>query len=316
MNETSLAFENPSVRAAATAGDQPLDRISVRDHVRAVEIGAFQSERGKLQRLRFNVVLEVSRHTAAQNDDVDQVISYDTIIEAIEAQLTHERINLLETLAERVAQRCLADPRAVRVFVRIEKLDRIPGALGVEIVRRRLETEDVSRLHPVTEAPEQTAVSPRVLLLGAEVLADSACIQAWLDVVAAADTPVVLALPPLDPARAASDGPLEIGLLSIEQNAWAVAALGSDLSVAGSRTELDWAIREGRKTVWAPFKMVTDAVEKPGAGADDPVGLALWLAGQIGASDCLVAGAAPALPDGATLLDAARPGLPAGAATG
>ena len=36
-----------------------------------------------------------------------------------------------------VADRILLEPQAMRVFVRIEKLDRGPGALGVEIVRAR-----------------------------------------------------------------------------------------------------------------------------------------------------------------------------------
>ena len=148
MDETAIAFELPHVRASATHAGPPLDRISVRDYVRDVEIGAFRTERGVTQRIRFNVVLEVSHHAAAQDDDVDKVISYDTITEAIEHELAAERVNLLETLAERVAARCLADPRAVRVFVRIEKLDRIPGALGVEIVRTRL-ADEAPRLRPV-----------------------------------------------------------------------------------------------------------------------------------------------------------------------
>ena len=50
-------------------------------------------------------------------------------------ELNVERLNLLETLAERIADRILIEPQAIRVFVRIEKLDRGPGALGVEIVR-------------------------------------------------------------------------------------------------------------------------------------------------------------------------------------
>ena len=70
----------------ATHAGPPLDRISVRDYIRQVEIGAFRTERGVTQRIRFNVVLEVSHHTAAQDDDVDKVISYDTITEAIEAR--------------------------------------------------------------------------------------------------------------------------------------------------------------------------------------------------------------------------------------
>ena len=62
-------------------------------------------------------------------------MSYDKVSEAIAFELSKERLNLLETLAERVAHRILFEPQAIRVFVRIEKLDRGPGALGVEIVR-------------------------------------------------------------------------------------------------------------------------------------------------------------------------------------
>ena len=83
MDETAIAFELPHARAAATHAGPPLDRISVRDYTRQVEIGAFRTERGVTQRIRFNVVLEVSHHTAARDDDVDKVISYDTITEAI-----------------------------------------------------------------------------------------------------------------------------------------------------------------------------------------------------------------------------------------
>ena len=171
MDETAIAFEPPHARASATHAGPPLDRISVRDYVRAVEIGAFRSERGVTQRIRFNVVLEVSHHAAAEADDVDQVISYDTITEAIEAELAAERVNLLETLAERVAHRCLADPRAVRVFVRIEKLDRIPGALGVEIVRARLPRGGgpaaAGRRAP---RPPEPAARPRVAYLAPAAL--------------------------------------------------------------------------------------------------------------------------------------------------
>jgi dihydroneopterin aldolase len=55
------------------------------------------------------------------------------VTEAIGVRLHAERINLLETLAARVAERILLlEPQAERVFVRIEKLDRGPFALGVE----------------------------------------------------------------------------------------------------------------------------------------------------------------------------------------
>ena len=118
-----LAYAHPEERAEATAPAAPRDRISLRDHIVEADIGAFQLERGHKQRLCFNVVVEVRPHPAPLQDDVDRILSYDRITEAIAAELAEERLNLLETLAERVAERVLAEPQAMRAFIRIEKLD-------------------------------------------------------------------------------------------------------------------------------------------------------------------------------------------------
>jgi dihydroneopterin aldolase len=303
MDETAIAFEPPHVRASATHAGPPLDRISVRDYVRQVEIGAFRSERGVTQRVRFNVVLEVSHHTAAQDDDVDKVISYDTITEAIEHELAAERINLLETLAERVAARCLADPRAVRAFVRIEKLDRIPGSLGVEIVRTRL-GDEARRLRPIPPPAAGTAFRPQVVYLSP----DLAAARDWRDALAAWGRPFVLGLAPAAPQPpAGSEGQRRIGLLAIEQAAWALADLDPRFSVVGTRTELDWAMKSGRLSVWAPAHMASAAVGKPAADASAPVLLAAWLAETLGAATLVVAGAEPPEGTGIAMRAVARP---------
>ena len=250
-DETAIAFELPHVRAAATAGEMPHDRISVRDYLREVEIGAFLSERGVTQRIRFNVVLEVAAHVAAQDDDVDKVISYDTIINAIEQQLGAERINLLETLAERVAERCLTDRRAIRVFVRIEKLDRIPGALGVEIVRMRKGVDAVA-LRPSAPMPDDAPV-PQVLLAEDRTVLDSI------------EGHTVLCVPPLFPIETSPIGMAarRIALLTCDQGAWAFASDDPRCTVVATRTELDWALRQGLICIWAPSKIVLDAPEGP-----------------------------------------------------
>lgn len=295
MDETAIAFELPHARASATHVGPPLDRISVRDYTRDVEIGAFRSERGVTQRIRFNVVLEVSHHAAAEDDDVDKVISYDSITEAIEAELAAERVNLLETLAERVAARCLADPRAVRVFVRIEKLDRIPGALGVEIVRSR--AADATRLRPVSERPASDASDPLVVYLPREAAFGPEA-QAWRDAFAALARPVIVAVAPREPqGRASSEAERRIGLLAVEQAAWAFAGADPRFDVAATRTELDWAAKHGRITVWAPSHLVTAALKHPAPGPDDPAGLAAWLAAEVGAAGLIVTG--EAAPEGA-----------------
>lgn len=291
MDETSIAFEAPHVRAAATSGPDPLDRISVRNYLREVEIGAFQAERGVTQRIRFNVVLEVSHTTAAQSDDVDKVISYDSIIEAIELQLSTERINLLETLAERIAERCLEDARVIRAFVRIEKLDRIPGTLGIEIVRAQ--SGEVQPLHPVeaVEQPDETP-HPLVIYLSNTVL-HGPHLPAWLDVIAGHDTPAIICVEKATEAAPHARHPMadrRIGLLSIEQNAWVLAGMDKRCVVVDSRTELDWAVKHGQLSVWAPSKVVLDAVDQPEADAETPENLTLWFAEQFAASQVVLVG--------------------------
>jgi len=117
----------------------PADRVFLQNYVREVEIGAYAEEHGHAQRLRFDLVLEVARNTAHVDDEVARVLNYDTLVHAIEDLAAGPRINLLETFAERLAQRLLEDERARRVHIRLQKLDRLPGgaSLGCEITRVR-----------------------------------------------------------------------------------------------------------------------------------------------------------------------------------
>jgi dihydroneopterin aldolase len=285
----SQAFGHPLARAVALSGDDPLDRISVRDHVTEVEIGAFQSERGATQRLRFNIVVEVARSDAPAEDDVDRILSYDKVTEAIATELHAERLNLLETLAERIALRVLHEPLAVRVYVRIEKLDRGPGALGVEIVRSR----DDAPL--AAEEAYEEGLHPVVVHLGPEAVV-SPELTGWLDRLAAGGAPVILTLGLPEGARPRSAARLaqrRIDLLAIEQNAWVLAGRDARCVVVNTRTELDWAMKHGQISVWAPSKIVLDAVEGPGAAVHDPVALAAWFAGLMDARELVVLGAEP-----------------------
>lgn len=116
------------------------DRIHLKDLIIAADIGAFQSERGRTQRLRFNLDVELRQTAPDPDDHVDHILSYDVLTQAVETALADRRYNLVETLAEKIAAEVLAQPKAARVTVTVEKLDRGPGALGVTITR------DASRL--------------------------------------------------------------------------------------------------------------------------------------------------------------------------
>jgi dihydroneopterin aldolase len=114
-----------------------LDRVFMHDLVLDVEIGVYTHEKGVTQRVRFSVDVELIPAGAALDDDIGRAFDYDTIINGIKEIVARGHINLVETLAERIARHCLAHPRAARVTVTIEKLDKEPGAVGVEIVRAK-----------------------------------------------------------------------------------------------------------------------------------------------------------------------------------
>jgi len=285
-SEIRLAFAHPSERAIATAPCGSLDRISLRDHVVDVEIGAFQLERGTTQRVCFNVVVEVEPLDAPIDDDVDRILSYDRVTEAIAYELSAERLNLLETLAERVAERILLEPQAVRAFVRIEKLDRGPGALGVEIVRGRDSL--------VVDTLEEDRPHPRLIYLSNPAIR-SPNLSGWIDQLEETGRPLIICVGASDvPAPQSGHAMTQrrIDLLAIEQNAWTLAAKDPRCVVVSTRTELDWAIKNGQISVWAPSKIVLDAVDGPSAAPSDAVALAAWFAATFEADEMIVFGEA------------------------
>jgi len=214
MTETSCAFGLLEDRAKAEANPIPADRISVRDHIADVEIGAFQSERDTTQRLSFSIVVEVAKNDGAGTDDVDDILSYDTITEAISTELEAERFDLLETLAERIAVRLFTHPQPLRVFIRIEKLDRGPGKLGVEIVRARKSAP--------SELSAPNVLRPLVVLLDEPAIV-SDNLSALIDRLIADARPILLCV---DGSREGEPKPSDVAkqqridMLAIEQNGW------------------------------------------------------------------------------------------------
>ena len=288
-----LAFAHPEERSLASASADPRDRISLRDHVVEADIGAFQKERGHRQRLMFNVVVEVRPAPRPLNDDVDRILSYDRITESIAAELAAERLNLLETLAERVAERILAEPQAMRAFVRIDKLDVGPYKLGVEIVRSRAE----AALKVLGSDGQEAAVHPLVVFLDNAAIG-SPDLPRWLDGWAAGGRSVILTVGLPDLARPQTHHkPTQrrVDLLGIEQNAWVLAARDARCVVMATRTEIDWAVKRGQVMVWAPSKMLLDTTDGP--TSQEPVALALWLA-EVMAAERMVVHGPVALPAG------------------
>ena len=257
-----------------------MDRISLRDYIIEADIGAFQSERGRKQRVRFNLAVDIKPPESPISDDVDMILSYDCLTEAILFGISTSRYNLLETLAERIAQRLLVEPQAIRAYVRIEKLDRGSGALGVEIARSSRHDSPLPDRKKSDKVP-----APLVFYLSNRAIRSPA-LSRFLDTCSEGESPVILCVGfPMTTVLDTGDKQTQsrVNLLAIEQNAWSLAGRDERCIVVGSRTELDWSIKKGHISVWAPSKIVLDSVERP-AVSDDPVALAAWFSGLMRAS--------------------------------
>ena len=114
------------------------DRIFVRGLVLPIAIGVYDEEQGITQKVRFTIEASVAGGVSPKGDHIDEVPSYDDLVGAVKSVVAAGHINLVETLAARIAERCLDDKRIVSVLVRVEKLERGPEAVGVEIVRPRV----------------------------------------------------------------------------------------------------------------------------------------------------------------------------------
>jgi 7,8-dihydroneopterin aldolase/epimerase/oxygenase len=128
----------PEVLKAKPIAGSGIRHVFVHDFVLPAHIGVHGHEKGKQQRVRVNLDLAVIEGAAPPEDQLAGVVCYEEIVDGVRAVVDEGHVNLVETLAERVAAVCLSDPRVRVARVRIEKLDVFEdvGSVGIEIERR------------------------------------------------------------------------------------------------------------------------------------------------------------------------------------
>jgi len=83
--------------------------------------GVFDFERADGQDFVVDVALELDTGPAAASDELSDTVHYGELAEALAAVVAGEPVNLLETLAARLAEVCLADPRVSAATVTVHK---------------------------------------------------------------------------------------------------------------------------------------------------------------------------------------------------
>lgn len=125
-----------------------LRHVFLRNMILPASIGVHGFEHATRQRIRINIDLAVDddslagvSRAAVGRDELSRVVDYEAVAKTVRAIVAGGHVRLVETLAERLAEACLADRRVRAARVRVEKLDILADteAVGVEIERRAAE---------------------------------------------------------------------------------------------------------------------------------------------------------------------------------
>lgn len=103
--------------------------------------GVYEQERREGQEFVADVVLSLSLRAAAASDDVADTVHYGELAERVAAVLAGDPVDLLETLAQRIADVALSYPIVDAVAVTVHKPQApisVPfGDVSVTLRRRR-----------------------------------------------------------------------------------------------------------------------------------------------------------------------------------
>jgi 7,8-dihydroneopterin aldolase/epimerase/oxygenase len=85
--------------------------------------GVFDFERREGQIFRVDLVLGVDTRPAARSDDLQDTVDYGTLVATVKKVVENDPVDLIETLAQRIADVCLADGRVQWAEVTVHKPD-------------------------------------------------------------------------------------------------------------------------------------------------------------------------------------------------
>lgn len=102
-------------------------------------IGILDWERKVRQKVRIDLEFPTNSRRAARRDTVEDTTNYKQIAKFLLRELPKTRFQLVESLAEFIAERCLSRFPLEEIKVRVSKPGAIRGArdVGVQITRRR-----------------------------------------------------------------------------------------------------------------------------------------------------------------------------------
>jgi dihydroneopterin aldolase len=114
-----------------------MDIIFLRELKIDTLIGVYEWEKRVPQTLQIDLEIALPNSLACQTDNIDDALNYADIVRDIQSALASRHYNLIEALAESIAQILIDDFKAPWVKVSVAKLQAIRGSkmVGISIER-------------------------------------------------------------------------------------------------------------------------------------------------------------------------------------
>jgi dihydroneopterin aldolase len=107
--------------AAGRLGEEPLDRLAVTGIEGFGHHGVLDVERREGQVFVVDLALRLDTRPAARSDDLRDTVDYGSLVTKVKNAIESDPVDLIETLAERVAGVCLEDLRVLEAEVTVHK---------------------------------------------------------------------------------------------------------------------------------------------------------------------------------------------------
>ena len=116
-----------------------MDHVFIEGLEARTVIGVYAHEKLSERPLLLDLDLGVDLRMAAASDKVRDAVDYQGVRDTVVAFVAQERVDLLETLAERLARHLFAEFPIDTLRIRIDKPGAVSGvnAVGVQIERQR-----------------------------------------------------------------------------------------------------------------------------------------------------------------------------------
>jgi len=131
-NNIIKVFEKPII-------ENKVQKVFIKDLIINKIFGFYPGEKKSPQKLKFNIKLELNNNTIFNDTNLKSIVDYDDIIQIIHSILD-QRINFLETLANKITKEIFKNAKIQAIEMKIEKLNILKkGSVGFELnIRRKL----------------------------------------------------------------------------------------------------------------------------------------------------------------------------------